>query len=302
MSYTDESWGPIPFFPRNMTVTAVYPHWAPEPDATKHLGEGGLPTCFLAYGNPSRMAEGYWWSSQLPLTSLMNDPNAINIRLTGFNFSKEAYWWGPTATEWADFIAKLDGVDLDLPTGKSLPNGVSQTRTFSRTLVGSNIQFGLYQGASATITGWVESHLYGYEVFGLYDTSTTPIARQLTFHVFDPFNGVELSNVLVQVYSGEYIKAQGKTTNGLITLNVFNKVYTFKAFAAGYTPYPATGQIDLTQGDVIRDIQLTYVGGEGFILPDWWWIPVVGVGALGVVWMLVRRRRKGRDSSITVIK
>jgi hypothetical protein len=302
MSY-NKNWGPNLFKPRDMTVSAVLPHWAPEEDAIKHLDENGIPLCFLAYGNPTRMAEGFWWTPDILVSSLIgNDPNASDIRLTGFSYWSDVLWSGPSVADAASFLAELDTIRI---IDRALERGGNKERTvgFNQPLTGTNVKFGLYQVAQSPFIGWVEQHIWYYKVFGSYVTTTPPVSRQLTVRVYDVATAKPIVGAVANLVSGVTIVASGKTNEqGLVTLNAFNQSYLLKVYVVGYTPYPFEVTVDLTDGNAAIDVSLVYVPSGAPSLP-WWLIPVVigvvGVGAVITLGSIMGRR--GREP-VYVIK
>lgn len=282
-----KTWGPIFFYPRDMTVTNQFSYYAPEPDLKQHLDAQGIPTCFLAWANLiHRQTKGWWFTGNLPLATLIGDANTSVRKLLGFSYNKLPEYGGPFVSDIGSFLAELDGVRI---IDRELPNGENQTERFNQILTGTNIKFGLFQYASAGALSWVNSHVWSYGVFGEYITTNPPVARKVTIRVYDVVTAKPIANAQATLTSGVTVIANARTDNaGSATLNAFDSSYALKIYVAGYTPYPFEATVDLILGDAAIDIPLSPIPSEPFPLPSWWWIPVVAAGGITGLYFLNR--------------
>ena len=287
-----------------MLASANYPYRAPEADTTKHLDPDGVPTCFLAWANPTIPAvDGQWLTSDILIASLVgSDPNAHNIKLTGFTYTSHVLWSGATLYDSASLLVNLDAariIDRQLIRDS---NPLERTVNLNQALNGTNVQFGLYQSAGVSFYGWIEQHIYGYKVFGTYETSTPPQARQVTVRVYDIQSATPIVGAAVTLISGQSTIASAQSdADGFAVLNGFNQKYGLKVYATDYVPYPFEVTVDLTLGDASIDAKLTYSAPPPFELPWWWWIPVAGVGVVGL-WIWLGKPSAAPSPPIYVVK
>ena len=302
MSYS-KNWGPMLFKPKDMTVSAIYPYRAPEADTQKHLDESGIPTCFLAWANPTISAvNGTWLTSDILISSLIGDPSASDLKLTGFTYTSHTLWVG-SPSETASFLLDIDGARVIDRILERFSTPTERTVGFNQLLTGSYLKFGLYQQCGIAVYGWIEQHIYGYKVFGTYITTTPPQTRQVSVRVYDVVSAKPIVGATVTLLSGITVVASGKTdSQGLVTLNAFDQSYLVRVYAIDYTPYPFEATVDLTVGSVSVDAPLVYVAPILPYLP-WWAIPViVGVAGVGGVMTLGAIRGRREREPVYVIK
>lgn len=286
-----------------MVVTAQSPNWAPEPDTEKHVPD----ICFRAWGNSTRLCAGWWFTSDIPILSLVgNDPNATNIRLTGFKYISDVDWGGPAPNEGASLLVDLDGSRIVDRALARAAEPTEKTEVLDSILAGSDVAFGLWQQVYPGVGSWADQHIWNYAVFGTYETTTPLEPRTLTLRVYDPVAAEPIVGATVYLLSGQTPVDTDKTdSSGMVTLQGFNKTYSFKVYASRYTPSPYEDSVDLTLGNIgPLDIPLTYVG-DGFELPWWWWIPVVGIGGVIATWVLVKAvkpSKRREEPPVYVIK
>lgn len=312
MSYLNRTWGPIRITPTQTTCIPEAGGWnCIEGDASAHTDPvTGEQLCFFAWANYSRAVKGWSKTSPIPIigaNGLVKDLNASNIRLTNFSCYKDVAWSG-LAYNTASFLlytgAGTEILHWDIPGTEGTLQGYTIPATY-QTLLGPNIVFGLYEFAQAAINSWVDLHVWDYKIWGLYDTTTSPIARTVTVTVTDLYTGGGLANASVTLLSGvQTIDVATTDVNGTATLQGINTSYSLRVAKSGYSPLDM--DIDMTNSDLNISVFMTLAStngdGGGFDWMQYLFIIPIAVGGLGLMYFLTRRRHRGRDNGITVIK